>query len=133
MLYVFDATSLWLRGRIGWRSLLLALRTRQPAVAGRHGSEIICRDLARDFFDPGDSEADNDPMIRDALRRAAIAVGDIPWQHNRDQAQAAVVVFLRAVAASPERACPGLTALAEAAARSVDQPDRWPEFEVANP
>lgn len=133
MLYVFDATSLWLRGRIGWRSLFLALRTRQPAVAGRYASEIVCRGMARDVFDPGDSGADDDPVIRDALRQAAIAIGDIPWQHNRDQAQAAVVVFLKAVTASPERANLGLTVLAEAAARSVDQPDWWPEVEAANP
>lgn len=50
MLYTLDAISYWLRGRIRWPALLLALRTRQPAVAGRYGGVIICRQTARDFF-----------------------------------------------------------------------------------
>jgi hypothetical protein len=49
MLYTFDAISLYLRGRISWPTLKLALRTRQPAVSGRFGSEIICRQTARDI------------------------------------------------------------------------------------
>lgn len=50
MIYTYDAISLFLRRRVSWRTLLLALRTRQPAVAGRHGGEIICRATARALF-----------------------------------------------------------------------------------
>jgi hypothetical protein len=38
------------------------------------------------------TNVDTDPVIRDALRVAANHVGSIPWEHNRDQAQAAVIM-----------------------------------------
>jgi hypothetical protein len=44
-----DAISLFIRGRISWAALRLALGTRQAAVAGRQGGEIICRKVARDL------------------------------------------------------------------------------------
>jgi hypothetical protein len=49
MVYTFDAISLYLRRRISWQALKLVLRTRQAAVTGRYGAEIICRKTARDF------------------------------------------------------------------------------------
>jgi hypothetical protein len=49
MVYVIDATWLWLTGRIRWRTLLLALRERPAAVCGRGAAFIICRKTAREF------------------------------------------------------------------------------------
>lgn len=68
--------------------------------------------------------------IRDALRTAAVAVGHIPWQHNRDQAAAAVVAFFRAWAKAPGAPAAEMHELAAEVEAVQDQPDWWPEAEA---
>ena len=64
-------------------------------------------------------------IIRDALRVAANHVGSIPWEHNRDQAQAAIIAFLREMIVA-KRQTSDFRMLIVAVRESVDCPDWWP-------
>jgi hypothetical protein len=68
---------------------------------------------------------DSDPVIRDALRRAANYLGSIRWQHNRNQAQAAVIALLREMIAAA-RQTSDFRSLILAVRESADCPDWWP-------